>query len=169
MNKFLILKDNKVTNSTLGRPLSLKKGETVLEATGSNSTIERGDYYLPDSQTYYSPIQPQLNELVHVSSSFMGIVGTGSHNITVAYSEDITPTPIISTLTSEEVTISNFSASSNSFSFNIAVTDEFLSSSLDEITVIFDHNNITDTNNNPLWSRNNNRIDRHIFDYTGSI
>lgn len=169
MNKYLILKNNKVTNCILNKSVSLQEDETILEATGSNSTVRVGDYYLPDSQTYYSPIQPQLNNLFDVSSSFTGVIGTNSHNITITYPQDITPNPTISTLTSEDVTISNFSAFSNGFSFDITVTDEFLSSSLNEINVMFDHNNITDTNNNPLWSKNNNRIDRHVFNYTGSV
>ena len=172
MNKFLILKDNLVTNLVTGQP-SINEGETLIEATGSISSIAPGSYYLPSSQTFYSPLNSQLQIPSHlvgdVTSSFQGIVGTGSNNITITYTDDISPSPTLSNLTSEDVTISNLSSTSNSLTFDVTVTDEFISSSLDKITISFDHNNITDSNNNPLYSMSSNGVSIYNVEYTSSL
>tara|TARA_R110000803_G_scaffold132990_1_gene200179 strand:- start:342 stop:842 length:501 start_codon:yes stop_codon:yes gene_type:complete len=166
MKSYLIQENNKITNLVLGE-VSLESGQTLLERTGSLADVNPGDYYLPSNQTYYAPLYPQI-KITPNSELAQGIVYTGSVNVTMSYSEVISPIPTIENLTSDDLNFSNFTSTDSSIAFNAQVTSTFISSSLSEANYNLFTKGINDSNSNPISTGWGGNIPCGI-DYTGSV
>ena len=159
MEEFIIKKDNKITNRVLGRPEMLAEGETIEVSTGSFANIIIGDYYLTDSDTYYSPLQPQV--IISPTGSTQNPTGgnpvmginSGSYHVEVLYTENIINVTS-ACITVDKMDISNFTTLDNGFTFDIIIKNEFTGSGDQDTQISYQSrtNNICDSHNNPVLS-----------------
>lgn len=164
MENYLILKNNQVINKTIGLP-TLAEGETSIQITESNKFININDYYLPDSDTYYSPLRFKkslTNSYYDADSvSILSSNASGSNTLNIQYNGNVNNLSL-SLLESDNISLSNFVSNDTGFTVDIEMVDATtlgLSGSFEhESTIIYNADGVTDSNNKPVHNHTENRI-----------